>query len=58
MVIDLGQDSGIKLGDTFKVYREDKTVATLEVIQARQSISACDIKEEIRPIEVGDIVVR
>jgi len=56
VVIDLGQDSGIKLGDTFKVYREDKTVATLEVIQVRQSISACDIKEEIRPIEVGDIV--
>ncbi len=56
VVIDLGQDSGIKLGDTFKVYREDKTVATLEVIQARQSISACDIKEEIRPIEAGDIV--
>lgn len=56
VVIDLGQDSGIKLGDTFKVYREDKTVATLEVIQARQSICACDIKEEIAPIEVGDIV--
>ena len=56
VVIDLGQDSGIKLGDTFRVYRENKTVAALEVIQARQSISACDIKEEIRPIEVGDIV--
>ena len=56
MVIDLGKDSGIKLGDTFKVYREDKTVATLEVIQARQSISACDIKEEITAIKAGDIV--
>ena len=56
VVIDLGQDAGIKPGDTLKVYREDKTIATLEVIQTRPSISACDIKEEIRPIEVGDIV--
>jgi len=56
VIIDLGQDAGIKLGDTFKVYKQGKAIGTIEVIQARQSISACDIKEEIRPIEVGDIV--
>lgn len=56
VIIDLGQDVGIKPGDTFKVYKQGKVVGTIEVIQVRQSISACDIKEEIIPIEVGDIV--
>lgn len=56
VVIDLGKDSGAKLGDTLKVYRQDAQIATLEIIQVRQSISACDIKEEITAIEVGDIV--
>ena len=56
VVIDLGQDVGIKPGDTFKVYKQDKAIGAIEVIQARQSISACDIKEEIEPIEVGDTI--
>ena len=56
VVIDLGQDVGIKPGDTFKVYKQGKVVGTIEVIQARQSISACDIKKEIEPIEVGDTI--
>jgi len=56
VIIDLGQDAGIKLGDTFKVYKQGKVIGAIAVIQVRQSICACDIKEEIRPIEVGDIV--
>ncbi len=56
VIIDLGQDAGTKLGDTFKVYRQGNPIAHIEVIQVRQSISACDIKEEIIPIEAGDIV--
>ncbi len=56
VIIDLGQDVGIKPGDTFKVYKQGKVVGTIEVIQARQSISACDIKEEITAIEVGDTI--
>jgi len=56
VIIDLGQDVGTKLGDTFKVYKQGNPIANIEVIQVRQSISACDIKEEIIPIEAGDIV--
>jgi len=56
VVIDLGQDVGIKPGDTFKVHKQGKVIGTIEVIQVRQRISACDIKEEITPIEMGDTV--
>lgn len=56
VVIDLGLDSGVKIGDTLRVYRKDNAVATIEVIQARNRVSACDIKKEIKPIEAGDIV--
>lgn len=56
VIIDLGENSGIRLGEIFKVYRDDDTVATIEVIQVRKTISACDIKKETKPIKVGDIV--
>jgi len=56
VIIDLGEEHGIKNADTFQVYREHdaKAVATIEVIQVRQSISACDIKRQVMPIKVGD----
>ncbi len=56
VIIDLGQEVGTKLGDTFKVYKQGNPIATVEAVQVRQSIAACDIKEEIMPIEAGDIV--
>lgn len=56
VIINLGEDSGIKLGDALRVYREGKNIATVEVIQIRQNISACDIKSEPTPIRVGDEV--
>ena len=56
VIIDLGQERGVKAGDTFKVYREEKPIADIEVIQVRQEIAACDIKKETTPIKVGDIV--
>lgn len=56
VIIDLGEDGGVKVGDIFQVYREDKSIATIEVIQARKSIAACDIKKETSPIKIGDIV--
>ncbi|MCX5714862.1 MAG: hypothetical protein NT033_08725 [Candidatus Omnitrophica bacterium] len=56
VIVDLGEDSGVKLGDTFKAYRDGKAIANLEVIQCRRSISACDIKNDTTPIKVGDIV--
>lgn len=56
VIINLGEDSGIKVGDTFKVYRQAKPIATIEAIQVRRSIAACDIKTETSPIQVGDTI--
>lgn len=56
VIIDLGQDSGLKVGDAFKIYRDEKPVASVEVTQVRRSISACDIKKEMSPIKIGDTV--
>ena len=56
MIVDLGQDAGIKMGDIFNVYRQGVPIATIEVVQVRQSLCAGDIKEEITAIEAGDTV--
>jgi len=56
VIVDLGQDAGVNVGRTFEVYREDKPIATIEVIQVRKEISACDIRGESAPIHIGDIV--
>lgn len=56
VIINLGEDLGIKAGEAFQVYREDKVIADIEVIKTRKTISACDIKKETTPIAVGDTV--
>lgn len=56
VIIDLGEDAGIRLGNNFKVYKDSKPIAEIEVIQLRKSIAACDIKNEIEPIKIGDSV--
>jgi predicted nuclease with TOPRIM domain len=55
-IIDLGMDSGINVGDAFRVYRQGEPIADIEVIQARKSIAACDIRKETTPIKAGDII--
>ncbi len=56
VVIDLGEDSGVKAGRTFKVYRDKRLIAALEVIRVAKTVSACDIKDETSPIKIGDTV--
>lgn len=56
VIIDLGEDAGVKVGDAFRVYREEKAIAGVEVIQTRKNIAACDIKSETAPIKIGDTV--
>jgi chromosome segregation ATPase len=56
VIVDLGEDSGVRLGDAFKIYRDARLIAEVEVIQCRKSISACDIKKEYAPVKIGDIV--
>jgi len=54
VVIDLGASSDLKPGDTFDVYRAGKSIGSIEVIQVRDNISACDIKRMTTPFKIGD----
>ena len=56
VIVDLGEKSGIKVGDAFKVYHSGAQIGAVEVIQVRQDISAADIKQKISPFSVGDTV--
>jgi len=56
VIIDAGTENGISQGSVLHVYRDAKPIATLEAIQLRADITACDIKQEIAAIAAGDIV--
>jgi len=56
VIIDAGENVGIKIGDAFKVYRDNQEIAVIEVIQARKDISAADIRQKNQAIQVGDLV--
>lgn len=58
VVIDLGEEGGVShVGDVFHVYnKEGRLIATVEVIETRRTISACDIRKETAPIKIGDVV--
>lgn len=56
VIIDIGEASGIQLGDDVSVYRDSKYIARLEVIQVRKDISAADIKDQWAKLKVGDII--
>ncbi|MCM8799997.1 MAG: hypothetical protein NC900_04665 [Candidatus Omnitrophica bacterium] len=58
IVIDLGEEQGINAGNIFEVYRGNQKIATVEVIQTRRNVSACDIRQQLTPIKVGDRVIR
>jgi uncharacterized coiled-coil DUF342 family protein len=54
VIVDLGERSGVKVGDAFKVYHNGAQIGAVEVIQVRQDISAADIKQKVAPFSVGD----
>ncbi len=56
VVVNAGRDSGLKIGDSFQVYRNGKGIGMVEVIQTRERIAACDIKSESTPLRVGDSI--
>lgn len=56
IIVDIDNNTGIKLGDTFQVFRGNNSIATIEVIRIRDSIAACNIKQESTPIAQGDII--
>lgn len=56
VIVNLGEDAGVRTGDRLNVYRGPDYIAGLEVIQVRKDISAADIKSKMTKIEVGDSV--
>jgi hypothetical protein len=60
VVIDLGKQDGISIGNKFNVYRGDTFLGSVEIIQARDRIAAADIKDltEGMSIEINDTVVK
>ena len=60
VVIDLGKQDGINIGNKFNVYRDQAFLGSVEVIQARDKIAAADIKDlkEGMDIEINDTVVK
>ena len=45
IVFNLGEEQGMKLGDSLNVYRANKRIGKVEIIQVRKDVSAADIKE-------------
>ncbi len=60
VVIDLGKQDGIDIGNRFNVYRGEVFLGSVEIIQARDRIAAADIKDikEGVDIEINDTVVK
>ena len=56
VIIDLGEDAGLRVGDSFEVYRENNSIGSIEVIQLSPNVAACDIKKASTPIKVGDTI--
>ncbi len=54
VVINLGISSGVKVGDEFNVLRSGKSIGSIVVIQARDNISACDIKKVSTALKADD----
>ncbi|MFA5361766.1 MAG: hypothetical protein WC335_00760 [Candidatus Omnitrophota bacterium] len=55
-VIDLGDNAGVKKGDMFQVFRGDRPIGELSVMETRRNYSACDIRKETSTIQSGDKV--
>lgn len=56
VIVDIGENNGVRLGDLLSVYRDSKYIARLEVIQVRKDISAADLKDQWSKVKVGDII--
>ena len=56
VIVDIGSSSGIKPADKFTVIRDARPVGSLEVVETRLDIAACDIRQAQDRIREGDIV--
>lgn len=57
-IIDMGEDQGARVGQTFNVFRNNEKIGTVEIIQTRKEISAADIKSVSSgsKLKIGDMV--
>lgn len=60
VVIDIGKQEGVNVGDSFNVYRGNLLIGSIEVIQTRDRIAAADIKDTRQGfiIEIDDAIVK
>jgi len=56
IIVDLGENAGVRIGDRLSVYRGEQYIAGVEIIQVRKDISAADIKQKSTRIKAGDSV--
>lgn len=56
VVINLGENQGVTIGRKFDIYRNNVSIARIEIIQARKNISAADIVrlDPKRRLRIGD----
>ena len=56
VVLNIGEDAGLRLGQLLNVYRDSQYIGQVEVIQLRKNIAAADFKSQWTKIQVGDQV--
>lgn len=56
VIVDIGENAGVRLGDNLSAYRDSQYIARLEVIQVRKDISAADLKDQASKVRVGDVI--
>ena len=56
LIINMGKDKGTRIGDMFGVYRNQRYIARIKVIQVRKDIAAADIIDQVSRIKSEDEV--
>ncbi|MBN2483227.1 MAG: hypothetical protein JXD21_03365 [Candidatus Omnitrophica bacterium] len=56
VIIDLGADAGVNTGDVFEVYRGNRFIGLVEVIETRREVSAADIKSGSAIVENDTVI--
>lgn len=56
VVLDIGENQGVRKGMVFNVFEGSMQVASLKVVQTRANVSAADIVEQSGVLKAGDIV--
>ena len=52
--VDKGKDSGLSIGDTLKVKREDKIIANLKILYVAEHSASCSVLFQNENLRIGD----